>query len=106
MFFSPPVKECQAYLQGALHDGTRSTLHGTYRICQKGTDWRYRLQALLAVVGCRSWIYQEGRMRDVFVLETTAVFLNVNYDPDLLADDGQRVAYIRGYFDAEVGIPR
>jgi intein/homing endonuclease len=40
------------------------------------------------------------------VLETSAKFLDVDYDPDSLVTTDERVAYIRGYFDAEGGIPR
>src|SRR5947209_7514497 len=67
----------QAYLQGALHDGTRSSLHGTHRFSQRGTGWLNRLAAILTVLGHRSWLYQEGRDRSVFVLETSASFLDV-----------------------------
>jgi uncharacterized protein YbaR (Trm112 family) len=96
----------QPYLQGALHDGTYSHLHRTHRISQKGTDWLSRLVAILAQLGHRSWLYQEGKDRSVFVLETSAPFLDVDYDPDRLASCLERIAYVRGYFDAEGGIPQ
>ena len=99
-------RECQAYLQGALHDGTRSELHNTYRISQKGTDWLEKLQECLAVLGHKSWIYREGRTRSVYILETTASFLSLDFDPDSLETEGEKVAYVRGYFDAEGGLPQ
>ncbi len=99
-------REHQAYLQGALHDGTRSDLHNTHRISQKGTAWLSRLRGLLAEIGYKSWMYQEGKTREVYVLETTARFLDVDFDPDLLETDAERAAYVRGYFDAEGGVPQ
>ena len=99
------LREYQAYLQGALHDGTRSTLHHTHRISQKGTSWLQRLSFMLTELGHKSWIYQEGQTRQVFVLETSARFLDVFYDPDRLETNAERIAYVRGYFDAEGGIP-
>lgn len=99
-------REYQAYLQGALHDGTRSELHNTHRISQKGTEWLEKLQECLAVLGHKSWIYREGRTRSVYILETTASFLSLDFDPDSLETEGEKVAYVRGYFDAEGGLPQ
>jgi hypothetical protein len=100
------TREYQAYLQGALHDGTRSILHNTHRICQKGSDWLSLLSLMLNEVGHGSWIYQEGKTREVYVLETTASFLDIDYDPDLLETEAECKAYVRGYFDAEGGLPQ
>ena len=99
-------RECQSYLQGALHDGTRSDLHNTHRISQKGTGWLSRLKETFAEIGHKSWMYREGQLREVYALETTAKFLDVNFDPDLLETDAERIAYVRGYFDAEGGLPQ
>lgn len=44
-------------------------------------------------------------MRDVFVLETCASFLDIDYNPAFLTGE-EAIAYARGYFDAEGGIPR
>ncbi len=96
----------QAYLQGALHDGTRSELHRTHRFSQKGTEWLDRLATILTFLGHRSWMYQEGRHRQVFALETSASFLDVDFDPDQLESEPERIAYARGYFDAEGGLPQ
>jgi len=96
----------QAYLQGALHDGTRSILHGTHRFSQKGTDWLNRLATILTLLGHRSWMYQEGKDRGVFALETSASFLDVEFDPDQFGSQPEQIAYVRGYFDAEGGLPQ
>jgi len=96
----------QAYLQGALHDGTRSELHHTHRFSQKGTDWLTRLAAILTALGHRSWMYQEGKDRLVFALETSASFLDVEFDPEELDSQLEGIAYVRGYFDAEGGLPQ
>jgi hypothetical protein len=96
----------QAYLQGALHDGTRSGLHHTHRFSQKGTEWLSRLATILTALGHRSWMYQEGKDRTVFVLETSASFLDVDFDPEQLGSAAEQVAYVRGYFDAEGGLPQ
>jgi hypothetical protein len=99
--------EFQAYLQGALHDGTFNRLHKTHRISQKGSDWLTRLQFVLRLLGYSSWIYREGHDREeMYALETKADFLNVDFDPVSLAASGERIAYVRGYFDAEGGLPR
>jgi hypothetical protein len=99
-------REYQAYLQGALHDGTWNASHSTHRFSQKGTEWLSRLAILLHELGHKSWIYREGKNRDVYVLETAAPFLDIDFDPDSLETEAERLAYVRGYFDAEGGLPR
>jgi hypothetical protein len=94
----------QAYLPGALHDGTRSGLHHTPRFSQKGTEWLFPLATILTVLGHRSWTYQEGKTRAVYVLETSASFLDIEFDPDRLRSQPEKIAYVRGYFDAEGGL--
>jgi hypothetical protein len=96
----------QAYLQGALHDGTWAAAHRTHRISQQGTIWLRLLQQILAELGHNAWLYQEGKSRDVYVLETSARFLDIDFDPDRLTSDKARQGYVRGYFDAEGGLPR
>jgi hypothetical protein len=98
--------EYRAYLQGSLHDGTRSDRHNTYRISQKGTGWLVKLKSILTDLGHKSWLYREGKKRDVSVLETTADFLDIDFDPDQLKTQEERIAYVRGYFDAEGGLPQ
>ena len=102
---APSVEECKAYLLGALHDGTYNRLHKTFRFSQAGKAWLLLLQSLLRRTGHRSWIYREGKTRTVFALETTASFLDIRFDPLALKSSRERIAYVRGYFDAEGGVP-
>lgn len=94
--------EIQAYLQGALHDAYRRK--NRIRFSQKGTEWLMVLKNLLNHLGYRSWMYREGK-RDVYDLETTAAFLDFQFDPRTLKTSEEQAAYIRGFFDAEGGIP-
>jgi hypothetical protein len=96
----------EAYLQGALRDGTRSRAHGTHRIGQKDRRWLVLLRQILDVLGHRSWIYREGRTRHFWVLETTAPFLTTAFDASRIVEEPEALDYSRGYFDAEGGMPR
>ena len=98
----PQVK---AYLLGALHDGTFSS-NKRFRISQIGTDWLEILKGLFRKLGYNSWIYKEGKYRRVYVLETLANFLDFNFDPLILKNNEEKIGYIKGFFDAEGGIPR
>lgn len=100
------VEVCKAYLQGALHDGTFNKWNQRFRYCQRGTDWLKVLKFCLRITGNHSWMYQEGKDRKVYVLETLANFLDKNFDPLKLATRVEKKAYIRGFFDAEGGIPK
>ncbi len=95
----------RAYLLGTLHDGTLSS-NGRIRISQNGTDWLRILQKFLTQLGYKSWIYREGSNRNVYVLETLADFLDFKFNPLKLASEETKIGYIRGFFDAEGGIPR
>ena len=94
--------EIEAYLQGALHDAYRRK--NRIRFSQKGTEWLMVLKGLLEKLGHKSWLYREGT-RDVYDLETTARFLDFEFDLESNRTDGEKVSYIRGFFDAEGGIP-
>ncbi len=98
-------KEIKAYLLGALHDGTFSS-NKRFRISQRGTRWLKVLQKLFRRLGYNAWIYKEGSNRKVYVLETLADFLDFEFDPLRLKRKKEKIGYIRGYFDAEGGIPR
>lgn len=98
-------KIIKAYLQGALHDATFSS-NRRYRFSQKGTGWLILLKDLLGKINYSSWIYREGRGREVFVLETLADFLDFAFNPLSLRDAPVKAAYVRGFFDAEGGVPR
>ena len=97
--------EIQTYFLGALHDGTFSS-NRRFRISQKGTEWLKVLQKSLKKLGYNSWIYKEGSDREVYVLETLADFLDFKFDPMKLKTRKEKIGYIRGFFDAEGGIPR
>lgn len=99
---TPKLKELQAYLYGAVHDGTYNKHHQTFRIVQANRQWLVKIQAILSRINIRSWIYQEGKNRKVFALELTIPFLKT---PKQFETQSQKVAYIKGYFDAEGGIP-
>ena len=91
--------ELRCYLSGASRDGTYSSRHRTLRISQKGTEWLEVLRLALGELGSKSWMYREGK-RDVFTLETTWCSMLVP------RNHRERVAFARGYFDAEGGVPR
>jgi len=98
-------KAIRAYLLGSLHDGTFSS-NKRFRISQRGIEWPRVLQKLFHKLGYNSWIYKEGSDRKVYVLETLADFLDFTFDPLRLNVKEEKTAYIRGFFDAEGGIPR
>jgi hypothetical protein len=96
----------EAYLQGALHDATYSRTHRTHRFGQADRGWLEILQSALEQLGHRSWSYREGRERNYWVVETTAPFLSVRYQARTLVGTLEGLDYVRGYFDAEGGMPR
>jgi hypothetical protein len=93
--------EIRAYLAGALRDGTFNRLHRTWRIAQSDRGWLRVVEELLSRLGSRSWMYQEGS-RSVWVVETRC---QLEPSPDL-KDPSDEIGFVRGYFDAEGGIPR
>jgi hypothetical protein len=95
-----------AYLQGALADATYSHRQQTFRFGQSDMRWLELLKQLLQRSGVRSWIYREGKNRKLYVLETTAKFLDLEYDLGQLGSHEEIAAYIRGFFDAEGGLPK
>jgi len=101
---APCEKEIRAYLLGALHDASLNKKK-RYRFTQKYVEWLNLLQKLFQETGYKSWIYREGN-RDVHTLETLASFLDFSFDPLTLDTDAEKSAYIRGFFDAEGGVPR
>jgi hypothetical protein len=99
------AKGLEAYLQGALCDGTQSTLHNTHRFCQSNVGWLDVLSESLTILGYRSWKYREGRNRNLWVLETTAPFLSKSFNARALVSEPQGLDYVRGYFDSDGGMP-
>ncbi len=101
---APFLKETmKAYLLGALHDASLNKKK-RYRFTQKGIEWLSFLKDLFTRLEYKSWIYREGS-RNVYTLETLASFLDFEFDPNKLARLEEQVFYIRGFFDAEGGIP-
>lgn len=98
-------KVIEAYFLGALHDGTFSK-NKRFRISQKGEEWLKVLQKLFTQLGYNSWIYKEGKDREIYVIETLATFLDFKFDPLQLVGEQEKISYIRGFFDAEGGIPK
>ncbi len=62
------------------------------------------------VISLRSWVIILGYIvkgkREVYVLETLAKFLDIYFDPLELRSREEKKDYIRGFFDAEGGIPK
>jgi len=92
--------EINAYLQGASRDGTFNRLHRTLRIAQADVRWLQVLGDLLGRLGKRSWTYREGT-RSVWVIETTWR----SESPAMIRTQGEATSFVRGYFDAEGGVP-
>jgi hypothetical protein len=99
-------KSLEAYLQGALRDGTRSARHRTHRIAQSDPRWLDLIGRCLSALGHAGWVYREGRTRQLWVLETTAPFLSIGYEATQLIGSKEGIDYVRGYFDAEGGMPK
>ncbi len=101
---APSKEEFIYYLQGAAHDATFRKK--TTRFSQKNKEWLELLKFILDKIGCNSWIYKEGKDRNVYVLETSAKFLSLDFK---IKDSDQKIlisSYLRGFFDAEGGIPK
>ena len=90
----------KAYLLGMLHDGTKRKT--TYRIAQKGVAFAKMLSLGIKRLGGRAWVYQEGKHRDVYITEFSQTLLHET----TISTDQDKLDYVRGYFDAEGGIPK
>ncbi len=97
--------EILAYLHGALHDASLNK-GKRIRFVQKYREWLELLQKLLEQIGYRSWIYREGKERNLYTLETLCKELHFDFNPLLLQSASEKIMYLRGFFDAEGGIPR
>lgn len=97
-------KEIYAYLHGAMHDATLNK-GKRIRFGQKYPEWLETLKDLLCLVEENSWIYKEGKTRNLYILETVCKNLDFSFNPKNLSTKGEKIAYIRGFFDAEGGIP-
>lgn len=92
----------RAYLLGALHDATVSHLHGTVRFGQSDVGWLAGVATLCRTLGQRSWVYREGKTRNMWILETSTRWMGVTA---AFASVDETLAYARGYFDTEGGVP-
>ncbi|MBN1462410.1 MAG: LAGLIDADG family homing endonuclease [Paludibacteraceae bacterium] len=90
----------KAYLLGVLHDATARKY--TYRVSQKSLSFIKMLKEGINKIGYNAWFYKEGKNRDVYVVE----FARKVTDSHKVTSLEEKIAYIRGYFDTEGGIPR
>ena len=97
--------EILAYVHGAMHDGSLNK-RKRVRIVQRNITWLETIRNLLQTIGIRSWIYREGKMRNLYTLETVSKELDFKFDPLRLETKQEQVMYLRGFFDAEGGVPR
>ena len=97
--------EILAYLQGAMHDASLNK-RTRIRFTQKNREWLEILKELLARIGSKSWIYKEGKNRNVYALETVSKLLNFSFRMTSLKHLDEVRSYVRGFFDAEGGIPQ
>lgn len=93
------AEEARFYMLGAAHDGTINRRHRTLRISQADVRWLEVLKEVLIRLGKRSWIYREGA-RSVWTIETTH-----RLEPTQPVSKAEKIAFVRGYFDSEGGIP-
>ena len=98
--YTPTPTITQSYLLGVLHDATvRKT---TYRIATKNRTFAEILKQGIINLGSRSWIYKEGRKRNLWIVEFSKTLLkNVKVSSKV-----NKIDFIRGFFDAEGGIAR
>ena len=90
----------KAYLLGVLHDATE--LKNTYRIAQKSKQYIDFLAEGIRKLGANAWVYHEGKLRGIFIVEFSKSFLR----GARIKTRQDKIDYIRGYFDAEGGIAR
>jgi len=81
-----------AYLLGALHDATISRMHRTVRFGQSDVDWLQGIAVLCKNLGQKSWIYREGRERNLWILETSSRWIA---DAPSLCSKEEQLAYAR-----------
>lgn len=96
---APSLCACKSYLLGAMHDGTKRPR--TLRISQREEAYVLFLKDLIVGSGGRAWTYREGKERQLYVVEFSASFPG---SPEV-RNRNQMIHYVRGYFDAEGGIP-
>ena len=90
----------KAYLLGLIHDATKRKT--TIRVAQKNLPFLQNLKRKMKPQGINSWIYREGKLREVWILEFSSKHIR---EVDILSKQ-EKVEYLRGYFDAEGGIAK
>lgn len=100
LYDTPTPKIFKAYLLGALHDATERDY--TYRLSQKSEEYVLMISEKLKGFGYKAWTYKEGKYRSVYVVEFAKRILK----PLDIVTKEEKVAYVRGYFDTEGGIPK
>ena len=89
-----------SYLLGVLRDSTsRKT---TYRITSKSKLFCLCIKSGIGKLGAKSWIYKEGKKRNLWIIEFSKSLLN----SIKIKSKNDKIDFIRGYFDAEGGIAR
>ena len=89
-----------SYLLGVLRDSTsRKT---TYRIASKSKLFCLCIKSGIGKLGAKSWIYKEGKKRNLWIIEFSKSLLN----SIKIKSKNDKIDFIRGYFDAEGGIAR
>ncbi len=63
------------------------------------------LQSFLREIDCNSWVYKEGKNRNLFALETLCEYVDFDFNPSNLSAE-EKLFYVKGFFDAEGGVPR
>jgi hypothetical protein len=91
-------KITKSYLIGLLHDGTERRY--TYRICQKEKEFIHFVAKEMQKIGIKAWTYQEGKKRNLWVVEFAKKHLS-NIKINSLEN---KIDYICGFFDADGGI--
>jgi hypothetical protein len=100
LYNMPAPNITKAYILGALHDSTERKY--TFRISQKSSGYVQSLKEGIQKLGYKAWIYQEGKGRNVFVVEFSK---KVVIETHILTVKDKK-DYIRGYFDTEGSVPR
>jgi len=90
----------KAYLLGILHDATERPY--TFRVGQNNLEFIEFIARKVRDLGAKAWIYREGKMRNLFIVEFRKSLLR----DFKIKSKKDKVDYIRGYFDAEGGIAK
>lgn len=89
----------RSYLLGAMHDGT--VRRRTIKIAQKEESYIQFIRHMVEDLGARAWTYREGKERNIYVVEFSRARMILSKP----RTRDEKIDYIRGYFDAEGGVP-